>query len=484
MTSVARSQGRFASVVTDVESLPRGWAVTTLGEILPLTYGKALPKNSRKSSGPYPVFGSSGIVGAHSQAIVPENSIIVGRKGSAGSIYYSAKPSWAIDTAYFTTPQKGLEPRYWFHQLKLLNLASLDQSTAIPSLSRDNYNRLTVLVPPQRQQAQIASKIDELLSRIDVGEGTLKRAKALISRYRQSLLKAAAIGEMTRNWREMNKAKIESPAKLIQRLFKDGQALGAAEFDFLQNVSPDWATTRVDAVGEVQLGRQRAPKFHAGTHMRPYLRVANVFEARFDLSDVMSMNFTPSEFEQYALRSGDIFLNEGQSKELVGRPALYRNELPGGCFTNTLVRFRARKCVIPEFALIVFRYYLHAGFFSKIARITTNIAHLGGGRFSSMSFPLPSLEEQKEIIDTFNTFWSEIDAASAWIEGSLKTSRATRQSVLKFAFEGRLVRQDPADEAAKILLARIREGSVTSRRAPGKTGFKRGVKRRKAIDAD
>ena len=80
--------------------------------------------------------------------------------------------------------------------------------------------------------------------------------------------------------------------------------------------------------------------------MRPYLRVANVYEDRLDLSDVKQMNFTPNEYETFHLRDGDILLNEGQSIELVGRPAMYRGEVPGACFQNTLVRFRPEPSVI------------------------------------------------------------------------------------------------------------------------------------------
>jgi len=88
-------------------------------------------------------------------------------------------------------------------------------------------------------------------------------------------------------------------------------------------------------LGRVQLGRQRAPQHHAGPNMRPYLRVANVFEDRLELGDVMEMNFDPQEYETYRLVPGDILLNEGQSRHLVGRPAIYRDEVPGACFQNT-----------------------------------------------------------------------------------------------------------------------------------------------------
>lgn len=102
-----------------------------------------------------------------------------------------------------------------------------------------------------------------------------------------------------------------------------------------------WPVVKVQEAGHVQLGRQRAPKYQSGKHTRPYLRVANVFEDRIDLSDVLSMDFDDSDFKTYRLRHGDILLNEGQSTELVGRPAMWREELPECCFQNTLIRFRA-----------------------------------------------------------------------------------------------------------------------------------------------
>src|SRR5690242_21963936 len=110
-----------------------------------------------------------------------------------------------------------------------------------------------------------------------------------------------------------------------------------------------WEWAKVGEVGEVKLGRQRSPEHHHGLHMRPYLRVANVYEDRIDTSDVMEMNFTAEEVEVYELKPGDVLLNEGQSIELVGRPAIYGGEVAGACFQNTLIRFRAYAGVNPRY---------------------------------------------------------------------------------------------------------------------------------------
>lgn len=95
------------------------------------------------------------------------------------------------------------------------------------------------------------------------------------------------------------------------------------------------------------------------------------------------MDFNPSDFKKYRLEEGDILLNEGQSTELVGRPAMWRNEISGCCFQNTLVRFKAKKGVVePYYALFVFLHYLWYGRFASLSSKTSSVAHLGAARFA------------------------------------------------------------------------------------------------------
>lgn len=220
-----------------------------------------------------------------------------------------------------------------------------------------------------------------------------------------------------------------------------------------------WTKTTVGEVGRVQLGRQRSPKNHSGPHMRPYLRVANVFEDRIDIGDVMEMNFTPAEYEVFKLEPGDILLNEGQSLELVGRPAMYRGELPGACFTNSLVRFQAGPLLDPKFALYVFLGYLHTGRFQRIATNTVNIAHLGAGRFADMDFWLPPRPEQERIVSEADELFSDLNAGVASLRLVKANLKRYRASVLKAAVEGMLTeewrKKNPQAEDGQMLLDRI-----------------------------
>jgi type I restriction enzyme S subunit len=199
---------------------------------------------------------------------------------------------------------------------------------------------------------------------------------------------------------------------------------------------PDgWEWRRTDEVGDVQLGRQRSPSHATGPYMRPYLRVANVFDGHIDYSDVLEMNFTPSEFKIFSLRVGDILLNEGQSLELVGRNAVY-DGLPEMCFQNTLVRFRPR-LVTSEFAQAVFKHWFDNGVFRRIARQTTSIAHLGADRFSALPFPLPSLWEQQRLSEIIDSIDSRASRAEAILSKQRNFSAAIAQQLIP-------VRPDPS----------------------------------------
>jgi type I restriction enzyme S subunit len=189
--------------------------------------------------------------------------------------------------------------------------------------------------------------------------------------------------------------------------------------------------------------------------MRPYLRVANVYDARIDLSDVLEMNFTPEEYETFRLEPGDVLLNEGQSLEWVGRAAIYRGAPRGACFQNTLIRFRAGPRVLPEFALLVFRHYVYSQRFRRIARWTTNIAHLGSDRFADVEFPVPPLAEQKRIVAAADEHFTRLDAGVAALERLQSHLRRYRGAVLAATFpSGDLPRgwkSIPVEEAMTII---------------------------------
>ena len=184
-----------------------------------------------------------------------------------------------------------------------------------------------------------------------------------------------------------------------QAFEKSAQAAAVVRRTKMQDAfsNKEYPTVTIRESGDVQLGRQRAPKYQSGAFTKPYLRVANVFDGFMDYSDVLEMDFDKRDFRTYCLSPGDILLNEGQSRELVGRCAIYDGKLPECCFQNTLIRYRAGDKVLTDYAFAFFQHSFHTGVFAAISSQTTSIAHLGADRFAKLRIPIPPKREQQRI---------------------------------------------------------------------------------------
>lgn len=342
------------------------------------------------------------------------------------------------------------------------------RGVGIQHLGASRFAELPFPLPPLTEQSKIAKAVDTRLAEIREAAVRLRSALTHLGDQTREILAAAAAGELVESAVTLARregrpvpdatealagaASSDSPQA---NLFDLPESSAPLTDDFKRPLPQGWMWARMDQLGEIILGRQRAPKYQHGAHLRPYLRVANVLEDRIDTSEVFEMNFEPDAYATYVLAYGDILLNEGQSPELVGRPALFRDEVPGACFQNHLIRFRARPIVEPEYALLVFRHYLHSGVFRKIARWSTNIATLGVERFRALPFPLPPLEEQTRIVAEANRRLGTVATQVAAVEASLERLPEMERELLAAAVAGELIPQNPDDEPAAALVARL-----------------------------
>lgn len=309
----------------------------------------------------------------------------------------------------------------------------------------------------------------------------LKRAKSKLTQHRQSLLKAAVEGALTAEWRKHNKPG-ETGAQLLERILKERRTRWEeqqlAKFKrqgkappkdwkskYREPSKPDvtglpalpegWAWASVEQLGYVQLGRQRSPSKMTGENSVKYIRAANITETGIDFADILEMDFTESEVETFRLRPGDVLLTEASgSPEHVGRPVVWPEVEGTFCFQNTVIRFRPL-IVESVFFFRVFQAFQKLGKFVSVAG-GVGINHLSAGKFSTIPVPLPSLGEQAEMIKATDAEMTQVESQQSNITLVLRQSAAQRNNILKAAFSGQLVPQDPNDEPANVLLERIR----------------------------
>jgi len=121
--------------------VPEGWEVRTVEDVMAFAYGKAL-KASERVDGPVPVYGSGGVTGYHNESLVDGPSIIVGRKGTVGSLHWEDRPFFPIDTVFYVLAKAPLT--FCFYHLQTLGLDAMNTDAAVPGLNRDNVYRLHV----------------------------------------------------------------------------------------------------------------------------------------------------------------------------------------------------------------------------------------------------------------------------------------------------------------------------------------------------
>ena len=153
-----------------MNKLPKNWQEYKLKDLCVINYGKGLGK-SNIVNGNIPVYSSGGIIGFHNTYNVNSEGVIIGRKGNAGSVFYSDKPFFCIDTAFYIEPNNQYDLKYLFYKLVSMNLKNHKTGTAIPGLIRNDIYKLSISIPPLDEQKRIASA----LSKIDAYlENTIK----------------------------------------------------------------------------------------------------------------------------------------------------------------------------------------------------------------------------------------------------------------------------------------------------------------------
>ena len=145
-----------------------------LGDVLRLEYGKPLPKADRSPNGKYPAYGANGILCRTDKVYREYQSIVVGRKGSAGEVNLTEGAFWPTDVTYFVEHDNDTELRYIFHLLKYLELPKLAKGVK-PGINRNDVYEIEVPIPLLPEQKLIVAILDEAFASIDQAKANTER---------------------------------------------------------------------------------------------------------------------------------------------------------------------------------------------------------------------------------------------------------------------------------------------------------------------
>lgn len=366
----------------------------------------------------------------------------------------------------------------------------------------DFLREASLPLAPEPEQKRIVKKVDELFNRIEEGERALERVQRLVDRYRQSVLKAAVTGELTRGWREKHKGKLESGEALLARILKarrdawekserakikaKGQkpTNGLWKGKYSEPNSPriaglpelprGWAWANAEQLcGFITKGTTpTASAMMSGSGDIPYIKVYNLtFDGSLDFTKdptFISKETHVRDLARSRILPGDVLMN------IVGPPlgkvSIVPSTHPEWNMNQAVAVFRPFPGCSNEFLALYVRSKAAQDWYAGKAKATAGQFNLTLEICRETPVPLPPLEEQEQIVQKVKTEESRLFSLLNEIKGSRQYSGALRQSALRAAFDGRILSQDPMDEPASVLLERIAAERAKSQKhgAPAK----------------
>lgn len=371
-------------------------------------------------------------------------------------------------------PKSGIDPAFVCHYLMQESFRATARRSMSGAVGQQRVPAAFLreaLIPlaPAAEQTRIVGAVSALFDEVEAGEAALAQAREGLTQFRASLLHAACTGALTADWRAANPTN-ETGEEVVRASLQhagavaQGKALKAepsALPDNLPELPPSWRWARLwqlcHVTGGITVDAKRSGDDLVDV---PYLRVANVQRGRLDLATVKSLKATPDQIARLLLRPNDVLLNEGGDRDKLGRGWVWDGQIEPCIHQNHV--FRARP-YLREFDGRFISHYLNElgrSYFFRNATQTVNLASISLRTVLGTPIPVPPLAEITEIVKRT----AEIEATVAVPMVPDDSGARLRHSILHSAFTGRLVPQDPADEPAAALLARLHAKPAASPR--------------------
>ena len=481
-----------------VPGLPENWVWTTVGECTEIILGQSPPSTTYNENGNGLPFYQGKLEFGNifptplkwctaPKKIAEKGDVLISVRAPVGPTNICPEKSCIGRGLAAIRALNGMESFFILYLLRAFEdgIAGKGTGTTFNAITGNQLKEFAIPLPPLPEQNHIVTKIEELFTRLDAGVVALTKAKTQLKHYRQSVLKSACEGMLVPTEAELARADgrdYEPVDVLLARIGKERREKWEAEkkrrgkknAKHKEPAAPDvnglpelpelpegWVWARLDSLAELKGGITKDSK-RVLTNARkiPYLRVANVQRGYLDLNEIKKIEAPESVISELLLKPGDILFTEGGDRDKLGRGCVWNGEIPECIHQNHIFRGRLYSNDASNKLISWFGNTFGQLYFMREGKQTTNLASINLTKLSAFPVPLPPLPEQHRIVAEIERRLSVADEIENTVDQSLKQAEHLRQSILKRAFEGKLVPQDSNDEPASVLLKRIKEEKV------------------------
>lgn len=451
-----------------MSELPKGWIVTTLGEINAYS-GKTVEPQATpdevfelysvpifSTKKPEVVQGQQ--IGSTKQSVQPGDVLLCKinpRINRVWQVSLKGAHDQICSSEWIVIRQPLINPDFLQYQLSEQSFRErlcAEVSGVGGSLTRAQPKKVAgydVFLAPLAEQTRIAAKLDELLAQVDTLKARIDGIPALLKRFRQTVLAAAVSGRLTGEWRSENPTSASQAPLSIPQDDASGTALPAG-----------WSSKNAgDICGFITKGTTPSKeKMTAGQGEIPYIKVYNLtFSGTLDFSidpTFVDTNTHTTELKRSIVKPGDVLMN------IVGPPlgkvSVVPDTYPEWNINQAIARFRADDEISSEYLALCLRTEEVLNHAVSRAKATAGQFNLTLEICRELPLPVPPKEEQTEIVRRVEQLFAFADQLEARVEAAQARIDRLTQSILAKAFRGELVPQDPNDEPASVLLERIK----------------------------
>ena len=428
---------------------------------------------------------------------VRQGAVLLAMYGSIGKLGIAGIDLTTNQAIAFTHTNVMSNKYLFFFLLANRNeLIALGKGDTQSNISQTVIKQFPFLLAPLPEQHRIVAEIEKQFTRLDASVAALKRVQANLKRYRASVLKDACEGKLVPTEAELARAEgrdYEPASVLLERILAERRARWEAQENrrgkYKEPVAPDttdlpelpegWVWSRFDQVLSTLEGGTAVSATNTPSN-RPVLRSSAVRQGMVDYEDFRYLPDGAKQGPDPYIATGDIlFTRLSGTLEYVGNCAVV-GELQGRKlqFPDRIFRGRCVSGISPNFIQLAFAEKTLRRSLEAKAKSSAGHQRISLADLREYSIPLPPLTEQNRIVVELERRLSVIQQAESTVEANLTRAERLRQSILKQAFSGNLVPQDPNDEPASVLLGRIRaereaaEAAAKSQRKPRRRGSK------------